>query len=223
MEGCRDLALAAACQCTPTKRWSCRSWRKKAKKKHSYRKAPFRLPARRRTKHFPSVGRLTTTLNRNPRDPQAPPHSTKHQTRNTRWLLCRPLCPSCRPSRPHPWEAPSLAHSVSSSRTPTPSTSGLLMVLPSSPLLLLRVPPSPTAALSLSQSPQLQPPPPATSARARQSLWRLHRLQLHLLRLRRSSLEPSLPPARREEACDPGPTCASTKVSSTSALTGATS
>ena len=231
MEECRDLALAAVCQCTPTKRSACRSWRKK-KKNRSKRKASLCPAVPLPTKHFPSVGRTTTSLKRRPRVPQAPPHCwTIHRAKTTAalWMLCRPLCPSCRPSRPPPWEAPSLALSPTTSRT-TPSSSALspAMVL-SSPLLLVsplstppRAPPSPSAASSLCQCLPPQPPHPASSARAR-SLWRLHRLQLHFLRLRRSSQLPPLLPARRDEACAPGPTCASTKVSSTSALTGATS
>ena len=63
-----------------------------------------------------------------------------------------------------------------------------------------------------------QPPESGLNQKTKQSLWRLHRLQLHLLRTCRPP-----PPARRDVARDPEPTCASIRANCTNARMDVTS
>lgn len=121
----------------------------------------------------------------------------------------------CRPSSPRRSEVLLLARSAPSSMT-TPSFSG-----PSGPPLRMLASPAESHLLPYNRRRQSEALLPPSSERARQSLWRLHRLQLHLLRLQRGRQRTL--PAKSDVACDRAPICVSTKVSSTSAPTGATS
>jgi hypothetical protein len=121
----------------------------------------------------------------------------------------------CRPSSPRRSEVLLLARSAPSSMT-TPSFSG-----PSGPPLRTLASPAESHLLPYNRRRQSEALLPPSSEHARQSLWRLHRLQLHLLRLQRGRQHTL--PAKSVAACDRARICVSIKVSSTSAPTGATS